>query len=185
MARRWGYMKKGIPENEAIIVCCKENFHGRTIAIISMSTDPDSYGQFGPFLPGIIQIDYNSVDQLKEVLEKHGEKVCCFLVEPMQGEAGVVVPDEGYLKGCYELCKKHQVLMICDEIQTGLLLFFSFLRKKILLMEFFFFKNKVLQELERCCVMNGMASRLMLFFLEKHFLVVFCQFHVFFLQAKS
>lgn len=120
MARRWGYMKKGIPENEAIIVCCKENFHGRTLAIISMSTDPDSYGKFGPFLPGIIQIDYNSMDQLKEVLEKHGDKVCCFLVEPIQGEAGVVVPDEGYLKGCYELCKKHNVLMICDEIQTGI-----------------------------------------------------------------
>jgi len=85
MARRWGYQKKGIPENEAIIVCCKENFHGRTIAIISMSTDPDSYGNFGPFVPGIVQIDYNNADALKEVLEKQGDKVCCFLVEPIQG----------------------------------------------------------------------------------------------------
>ena len=120
LARRWGYKQKGIPENEAIIIVCEGNFHGRTISIVSMSTDPDSYGQFGPFTPGFIKIPYNDAKALQEVLEKHGAHIAAFLVEPIQGEAGVLVPDDGYLKACSELCKKHRVLFIADEIQTGI-----------------------------------------------------------------
>ncbi|MBO7277807.1 MAG: ornithine--oxo-acid transaminase [Bacteroidales bacterium] len=120
LARRWGYKVKGIPENEAIIICCEGNFHGRTISIISMSTDPDSYGQFGPFTPGFLKIPYNDTVALEQALEKCGDKVAGFLVEPIQGEAGVYVPNEGYLKTCYELCKKHNVLFIADEVQTGI-----------------------------------------------------------------
>ncbi|MBP1630760.1 MAG: rocD [Bacteroidetes bacterium] len=120
LARRWGYRVKGIPENEAIIICCDGNFHGRTISIVSMSNDPDSYGQFGPFTPGFIRIPYNDSKALEEVLEKHGKNVAAFLVEPIQGEAGVFVPDEGYLKTCYNTCKKHNVLFIADEVQTGI-----------------------------------------------------------------
>lgn len=120
LARRWGYKVKGILENEAIIICCEGNFHGRTISIISMSTDPDSYGQFGPFTPGFVKIPYNDCQALEQTLEKLGDKVAGFLVEPIQGEAGVYVPNEGYLKKCYELCKKHNVLFIADEVQTGI-----------------------------------------------------------------
>ena len=120
LARRWGYKVKGIPENEAIIICCEGNFHGRTISIISMSTDPDSYGQFGPFTPGFVKIPYNDCQALEQTLEKLGDKVAGFLVEPIQGEAGVYVPNEGYLKKCYDLCKKHNVLFIADEVQTGI-----------------------------------------------------------------
>ena len=120
LARRWGYKVKGIPENEAIIVCCEGNFHGRTISIISMSNDPDSYGQFGPFTPGFIKIPYNNTKALEEVLALHGDKVAGFLLEPIQGEAGVFVPDEGYLKACYDICKKYNVLFMADEVQTGI-----------------------------------------------------------------
>ena len=120
LARRWGYKVKGIPENEAIIVCCEGNFHGRTISIVSMSTDPDSYGQFGPFTPGFIEIPYNNTKALEEVLALHGDKVAGFLLEPIQGEAGVFVPDEGYLKTCYDICKKYNVLFMADEVQTGI-----------------------------------------------------------------
>ena len=120
LARRWGYRVKGIKENEALIICCEGNFHGRTISIISMSTDPDSYGEFGPFTPGFVKIPYNDAKALEKVLEQHGERVAGFLVEPIQGEAGVFVPDDGYLKKCYDLCKKHNVLFIADEVQTGI-----------------------------------------------------------------
>ncbi len=120
LARRWGYRVKGIKENEALIICCEGNFHGRTISIVSMSTDPDSYGEFGPFTPGFVKIPYNDVDALEKVLEQHGKRVAGFLVEPIQGEAGVFVPDEGYLKKCYDLCKKHNVLFMADEVQTGI-----------------------------------------------------------------
>ena len=120
LARRWGYKVKGIPENEAIIVCCEGNFHGRTISIISMSTDPDSYGDFGPFTPGFIKIPYNDAQALETVLSQYADKVAGFLLEPIQGEAGVFVPDDGYLKTCYDLCKKHHVLFIADEVQTGI-----------------------------------------------------------------
>ena len=120
LARRWGYKVKGIPENEAIIVCCEGNFHGRTISIISMSTDPDSYGDFGPFTPGFIKIPYNDAQALETVLSQYADKVAGFLLEPIQGEAGVFVPDGGYLKTCYDICKKHNVLFIADEVQTGI-----------------------------------------------------------------
>jgi ornithine--oxo-acid transaminase len=120
LARRWGYVKKNIPDNEAIIVVCEGNFHGRTITIISMSTDPESNRQFGAYTPGFIKIPYNNPAALEKILKEQGEKVAAFLVEPIQGEAGVFVPDEGYLKKCYDLCKQHNVLFIADEIQTGI-----------------------------------------------------------------
>jgi ornithine--oxo-acid transaminase len=118
LCRRWAYDKKGIAENEAKIIVCEGNFHGRTITIISMSTDPDSYKGFGPYTPGFIQIPYNNLEALEKVLED--KNVAGFLVEPIQGEAGVFVPDEGYLKKAYELCKKNNVLFIADEVQTGI-----------------------------------------------------------------
>lgn len=120
LARRWGYIKKGIAENEALIVGCEGNFHGRTITIVSLSTDEDSYGQYGPFTPGIIKIPYNDASALEKVLMDHGKNIAAFLVEPIQGEAGVFVPDDGYLKACFDLCKKHNVLFVADEVQTGI-----------------------------------------------------------------
>lgn len=118
LARRWGYEKKKVAENTAKIIVCENNFHGRTISIISASTDPDSYGNFGPFTPGYVKIPYNNSSALAEALKD--KSVVGFLVEPIQGEAGVVVPDEGYLKTCYEMCKAANVLFIADEIQTGI-----------------------------------------------------------------
>jgi ornithine--oxo-acid transaminase len=118
LARRWGYDKKGIPENKAKIIVCEGNFHGRTITVISMSTDPDARGGFGPYTPGFVTVPYNDLDALeKELMDPN---VTAFLVEPIQGEAGVYVPDEGYVKKSYELCKKHNVLFIADEVQTGI-----------------------------------------------------------------
>lgn len=118
LCRKWAYEKKGIAENQAKIVVCEGNFHGRTITIISMSTDPDSYKGFGPYTPGFITIPYNDIDALARVLKD--PDVAGFLVEPIQGEAGVFVPDEGYLKKAYELCKENNVLFIADEVQTGI-----------------------------------------------------------------
>ena len=120
LARRWGVVKKGIPNDEVMIVCCEGNFHGRTITIITMSNDPDSYANYGPLTPGFIRIPYNDVKALEEVLEKYGKKIAGFIVEPIQGEAGVYVPDDGYLKKSYDLCKKHNVLFIADEVQSGI-----------------------------------------------------------------
>ena len=120
LARRWGYKVKGIPENEALIVVCNGNFHGRTITIVTMSSDPDSYSQYGPFTPGFIQIPYNDTAALEKVLDEKGDKVCAMLVEPIQGEAGVYVPSDGYIKKCYDLCHKHNVLFVADEVQTGI-----------------------------------------------------------------
>ena len=120
LARKWGYLKKGIPQNEAIIVACEGNFHGRTITIISISTDPDARAHYGPYTPGIEVIPYNDSAALSSFLEEKGDKVAGFLVEPIQGEAGVFVPDDGYLKECYNLCKKYNVLFIADEVQTGI-----------------------------------------------------------------
>ncbi|MFZ1291583.1 MAG: ornithine--oxo-acid transaminase [Melioribacteraceae bacterium] len=116
--RRWAYDKKGIPENEAKIIVCDGNFHGRTITVISMSTDPESYKGFGPYTPGFIKIPYNDLQALEKVLED--KNVAGFLVEPIQGEAGVFVPDEGYLRKAYDLCKSKNVLFIADEVQTGI-----------------------------------------------------------------
>ncbi|KKB56652.1 ornithine--oxo-acid transaminase [Parabacteroides gordonii] len=118
LARRWGYRIKGVAPEKAKIVVCSENFHGRTITIISMSTDPSSYTDFGPYTLGFIKVEYNQVDALAEALKD--PDVVGFLLEPIQGEAGVVVPDDGYLCRCYNLCKQHNVLFIADEIQTGI-----------------------------------------------------------------
>lgn len=118
LCRKWAYEKKGVPENEAKIIVCEGNFHGRTITIISMSTDPDSYKGFGPYTPGFVTVPYNDLKALEKALED--PHVAGFLVEPIQGEAGVYVPDEGYLSKAYDLCKEKNVLFIADEVQTGL-----------------------------------------------------------------
>jgi ornithine--oxo-acid transaminase len=120
LARRWGYIHKGIPENEELIITCSGNFHGRTITIVSISTDPDSYSQYGPFTPGFVTIPYNDLSALENVLKEKGDKVAALMLEPIQGEAGVFVPDDGYLKKCYDLCKAHNVLFVADEVQTGI-----------------------------------------------------------------
>lgn len=118
LCRKWAYVKKGLPENQAKIICCDGNFHGRTITIVSMSNDPDSFGGFGPFTPGFIRIPYNDIPALEKALED--PNVAGFLVEPIQGEAGVFVPAEGYLAKAAELCKAKNVLFIADEVQTGI-----------------------------------------------------------------
>lgn len=118
LSRRWGYDVKGIKKNEAKIIVANENFHGRTMMAVSASTDPDSYEGYGPFLPGFIKIPYNDIPALEKALED--PNVCAFMVEPIQGEAGVFVPDAGYLKKAQELCKAKNVLLVCDEVQTGL-----------------------------------------------------------------
>ncbi|MDR0828976.1 MAG: ornithine--oxo-acid transaminase [Prevotellaceae bacterium] len=118
LARRWGYEVKKVPEDKAKIVVCADNFHGRTITIISMSTDPSSYGGFGPFTEGFIKIPYNDSDALNAVISD--KNIVGFLVEPIQGEAGVAVPDDGYLKKCFDICKKNNVLFIADEVQSGI-----------------------------------------------------------------
>lgn len=120
LARKWAYKIKGVENDRAIIIFAENNFHGRTLAVVSASTDPDCYDGFGPFLPGIAKIPYNDPAALKEYLVKNGKNVAAFIVEPIQGEAGVFVPDDGYLKTCYDLCKEHNVLFIADEIQTGI-----------------------------------------------------------------
>ena len=118
LTRKWAYKVKGIPRNQAKIIVCNGNFHGRTISIISMSSDPDAYNDYGPYTPGFVNIPYNNTDALEENLKDLD--VAGFLVEPIQAEAGVYVPENGYLKNAAELCKKHRVLLIADEVQTGL-----------------------------------------------------------------
>ncbi|MCB9014513.1 MAG: ornithine--oxo-acid transaminase [Lentimicrobiaceae bacterium] len=118
LCRKWAYTRKGIAEDQAKIIVCDGNFHGRTITIVSMSTDPDSFGGFGPFTPGFIKIPYNDIDALAEALKD--PNVAGFLVEPIQGEAGVFVPDEGYLSKAAAMCKEKNVLFIADEVQTGI-----------------------------------------------------------------
>lgn len=117
IARKWGYEKKGIHANQAKIVVCQNNFHGRTISIISASNDPIATENFGPFTPGMVAIRYNDINALQEALED--KNVAAFLVEPIQGEAGVYVPDDNYIKEAYQLCKEENVLFIADEVQTG------------------------------------------------------------------
>lgn len=119
IARKWAYKKKGIQDGEAKIVVCQNNFHGRTTTIISFSNDTDANANFGPFTPGFVRIPYDDPKALEEVLQKD-KNIAAFLVEPIQGEAGVYVPSEGFLKNSYEICKKHNVLFIADEIQTGI-----------------------------------------------------------------
>lgn len=118
LARKWAYKVKGIAENEAKIITVSENFHGRTITVISFSTDAGSQKDFGPFTPGFVTIEYDNIEALEKALQD--KNVAAFLVEPIQGEAGVVVPREGYLFKAKALCKKNNVLFIADEIQTGL-----------------------------------------------------------------
>ncbi len=120
LARKWAYNVKGVENGNAVIIFAENNFHGRTIAIVSASSDPDCYEGFGPFAPGIVRVPYNDAEALKKYLVEHGKNVAAFIVEPIQGEAGVFVPDEGYLKSCFDICKEHNVLFIADEIQTGI-----------------------------------------------------------------
>ena len=118
LARKWGYTKKGIPDNKAVIVAARQNFHGRTTTIISASTDPSSTKGFGPFMPGFEVIDYNTIPALEKALAN--PNVCALWIEPIQGEAGVFIPDEGYLKAAEKICKQNHVLLMMDEIQTGI-----------------------------------------------------------------
>ncbi|KZP05378.1 ornithine-oxo-acid aminotransferase [Athelia psychrophila] len=130
LSRKWAYEKKGVPEGKAVVLSAADNFHGRTLGIISMSTDPESRGGFGPFLEGVGPtfedggkvrfIRYGEISDLERAFELNGKNIAAFLVEPIQGEAGIVVPPQGYLAAVSALCKKHNVLLICDEIQTGL-----------------------------------------------------------------
>ena len=120
LARRWGAVKKGIDNDKIKIICCGGNFHGRTVTVITMSDDPSSYAQYGPLTPGFIRVPYNNIEALREALDKYGDEVCAFIAEPIQGEAGVFVPDDGYLKRCFDLCHEHNVLFIADEVQTGI-----------------------------------------------------------------
>lgn len=120
LARRWGYDVKGIPHGKARVLFANGNFWGRTLAAISTSDDPSSTTGFGPFVPGFSNVAYNDVDALREVLEQDGPNIAAFMVEPIQGEAGVVVPSDGYLREVKELCEAHRVLLIIDEVQTGL-----------------------------------------------------------------
>jgi len=118
LCRKWGYEKKGIPDQQAKIIFASQNFHGRTLGVISASVDPDSRNGFGPYMPGYEIIPYNDLNALEHAL--NDPHVAGFIVEPIQGEAGVVVPDNGYLSGAYDLCKKHNALFIADEVQTGI-----------------------------------------------------------------
>ncbi|KAI2464175.1 ornithine aminotransferase [Annulohypoxylon bovei var. microspora] len=128
IARKWAYKVKKVPEGKALIFGANENFHGRTMIAVTLSTDPESKDNYGPYIPNIGAVSpstgkpirYNNVADLEEVFEAHGKETAAFIVEPIQGEAGVVVPDEDYLVKVHELCKKHNVLLICDEIQTGI-----------------------------------------------------------------
>ncbi|KAI8053027.1 pyridoxal phosphate-dependent transferase [Syncephalis plumigaleata] len=128
MARKWGYSKKGIPQDQAIVLACQGNFHGRTIGVVSMSNDPEARKEFGPFVPLVTSnspstgkpIRFNNIPDIEEAFASHGDNMAAFLVEPIQGEAGIVVPDDAFLLRAYELCKKHNVLFIADEIQTGI-----------------------------------------------------------------
>lgn len=119
LARKWGYEKKGVKESSGKIVVAENNFHGRTTTIISFSSDPEAKANFGPYTPGFIRISYDDIQALEKLLEEDKD-IVAFLVEPIQGEAGVVVPQEGYLSQCHAICKKHNVLLIADEIQTGI-----------------------------------------------------------------
>ena len=116
-ARKWAYTVKGVPHDQAQIIACENNFHGRTIAIVGMSTEPQYQSGFGPFPPGLKTIAYGDAGQLEAAITPN---TAAFIVEPVQGEAGIIVPPAGYLRACSDICKKHRVLFICDEIQTGL-----------------------------------------------------------------
>jgi len=120
LARRWGYDVKGIPKDQARVLFANNNFWGRSLAAISSSSDPTAYNGFGPYMPGFTLIDYGSVEALEKELEKDAAHIAAFMVEPIQGEAGVVCPPDGYMKKVKQLCEKHNVLLIADEVQTGI-----------------------------------------------------------------
>lgn len=120
LARKWAYEVKGVAENSAKIIVCENNFHGRTTTIVSFSNDPDAHSNYGPFTPGFVKIPYNDLAALEETLKSDAKNIAAFLVEPIQGEAGVYVPDENYLKHASELCAQYNVLFIADEVQTGI-----------------------------------------------------------------
>ena len=120
LARRWGYEVKGIPKDKARVIFANNNFWGRTLAAISSSNDPTAYNGFGPYMPGFTTVKYASIEALEKEFEKDAAHIAAFMVEPIQGEAGVVVPPDGYMKKVKELCKKHNILLIADEVQTGL-----------------------------------------------------------------
>lgn len=120
ICRKWGYQKKGIPNGEAKIVVCGQNFHGRTTTIISFSSDPDAKGHFGPYTPGFVSVAYNDLAALQQVLDDEPEKIAGFLLEPIQGEAGVYVPDDDFIPQAAALCRERNILFIADEIQTGI-----------------------------------------------------------------
>jgi len=119
LCRKWGYEKKGLADNSAQIVVCENNFHGRTTTVVSFSSDHEAYNHYGPYTPGFIVIPYNNAGDLEKVLNEN-QNIAGFLVEPIQGEAGALVPDDGYLKKCFDLCRQHNVLFIADEVQTGI-----------------------------------------------------------------
>ncbi|MEA1882393.1 MAG: aminotransferase class III-fold pyridoxal phosphate-dependent enzyme [Candidatus Marinimicrobia bacterium] len=119
LSRRWGYRIKGIPQNESIVVAARGNFHGRSMTAISLSDDPDAYADFGPKVPGIELVEYNNIDALQSLFEEKGDRIASYLVEPIQGEAGVIVPDGDYWPQVSELCKNHNILLAMDEVQTG------------------------------------------------------------------
>jgi len=119
ICRRWGYLKKRIPKNKGIIVGATGNFHGRSLTAVSMSDDPGSRDNFGPFVPGIELVEFNNIESIRSLFEKKGDFISAFMVEPIQGEAGVIVPDDDYLPKVSELCKKHNILLAVDEVQTG------------------------------------------------------------------
>ncbi|KAL7579625.1 hypothetical protein ACA910_007988 [Epithemia clementina (nom. ined.)] len=120
LARRWGYEVKGIPENQARVLFPNQNFWGRTLAAVSSSDDPTAFQGYGPYMPGFTNVPYNDLDALEKELEKDSDNIAAFMVEPIQGEAGVVVPDDGYMLKAKQLCSKYNVLLIADEVQTGL-----------------------------------------------------------------
>eukprot|EP00979_Chaetoceros_neogracilis_P002123 scaffold378_cov270-Chaetoceros_neogracile.AAC.12 len=120
LARKWGYEVKGIRENQARVLFAGNNFWGRTLAAVSSSNDPTAFKGFGPYMPGFAIVEYNNVAALEAEFKKDSENIAAFMVEPIQGEAGVVVPDDGYMRKVHELCKKYNVLLIADEVQTGL-----------------------------------------------------------------
>jgi ornithine--oxo-acid transaminase len=119
ISRRWGYRVKGIPQGEAIVVAANGNFHGRTMTAVSLSDDPLAKEDFGPFVPGIELVPFNDYNALEALFEEKGDRIASFMVEPIQGEAGVIVPDDDYFPRVAELCKKHNVLLAMDEVQTG------------------------------------------------------------------
>ncbi|WYZ40039.1 hypothetical protein EsH8_IV_000380 [Colletotrichum jinshuiense] len=128
VARKWAYKVKGVPEGKALVFSVNDNFHGRTMTAISLSVDPESRDNYGPYVPNIGAVNpstgkvirYNNVEDIEAVFEAHGKETAAIIIEPIQGEAGVVVPDDDYLRKVHDLCKKHNVLFICDEIQTGI-----------------------------------------------------------------